>query len=121
MINILILMLAGLFHGINEGIDMHKPNPREHWWFEFYHRLYVVEALLLIWTGYIFYFGWWILPACILANRTFEAAYGYARFKTLFPDYENILGLGIYICDMYAYIWQISLWIIGIFLAIVIL
>jgi hypothetical protein len=121
MINILVLMLAGLFHGINEGMDMHKPNVREHRWFEFYHCLYVVEALLLIWTGYIFYIGWWILPTCILANRTFEIAYGYTRNKTMFPDYENILGFGIYVYDMYAHIWQASLWIIGIVMAIVIL
>ncbi len=121
MINILILMLAGLFHGINEGMDMYQPNPRDHWWFEFYHRLYIVEALLILWTGYMFFFGWWILPACILANRAFEISYGYTRYKRLFPDYENILGFGIYVYDMYARIWQFTWCIIGIVLAIVIL
>ena len=121
MTNTLILMLAGLFHGINEGMDMHQPNVRNHWWFEFYHRLYIIEALLLIWTGYIFYFGWWILPACILANRTFEMSYWYTLRKTPFPDYENILGLGIYVYDRYAHIWQGSCWVVGIVLAVVIL
>lgn len=91
--NVLVTILIGVFHGINEGMDMHIPNVRLHPWFKHYHRLWVVEALFLLWLGYKLTIGWWILPALILGNRAIEMGYGVARYGMLFPFYENFLGI----------------------------
>ena len=116
-----IVLIVGFIHGVNEGMDMHKPNVREHRWFIFYHRLYVFEALLLIWFGYRLYpigLGWWILPVSILANRAMEIGYGLARYNKPFPDYENVLGTGFVVTDKYAHLLQFGLLLLGIFLTV---
>ena len=111
--NILLALLIGFVHGVNEGMDMYKPNVRNHRWFAFYHRLWIVEALLLILFGHRLFLGWWIIPALILGNRFFEMAYGWTRYNKMFPDYENFLGSGIIIMGAPLRMLQVDLLLIG--------
>ena len=112
---IFIACMGGLAHGFNEGIDMHQPNPRNHKWYGIYHRVWVIEACLIAWFGYymIGQFGWWILPALMLANRFFEVMYGFVRFNNPLPEQENFLGLSLVMAGWRLSIVRAGLWFVG--------
>lgn len=107
--NVFIAIVAGFIHGINEGMDMHHPNVRNHRWFWLYHRLGVVEIAALLWLGHRLFIGWWLIPAAILANRFAEMGYGIARYKNPFPGYENVLGTKFVVKGKFADIFRILL------------
>lgn len=107
-------------YGIKEGISMHQPSNRVHWWYWFYHRTGLLAGAFLFLLAYDWGYAngslstdsiaLWMLPAVILGNRFYEIAYGMTRYKNPFPDYENFLGFGANTGDFFNFVgWRLRL------------
>jgi len=111
MIYLLCLAIAlwGVFRGIDEGIDMHQPSNRVHWWYRHYHMItnlrdifaFTVGAAAILSIHDILTLSglFIILSAFPLAWQIVESSYAYTRYSKIVPDYENLMGRGIYIKD----------------------
>jgi hypothetical protein len=106
----LLIALWAVFRGVDEGIDMHQPTNRVHWWYRHYHMITnlrdifaftVGAAAILAMRDILTLSGLFIILSTFpLAWQIVESSYAYTRYGNIVPDYENLMGRGIYVKDV---------------------
>ena len=104
----IMVLFYGFLRGTEQAIVMHFPNPRDHWRYEYYHRLDILKELTLILIGIRLYLMqnsitfMYIMGVSILLWEVTEFTYYYTRYRKSefdgwFPNYENFFGTGLYL------------------------
>lgn len=125
-ITFLMIIAWAIFRGIDEGIDMHQPSNRVHWWYRHYHWFPALRDIFGFAAGGAFVsvgFEWLRLANLLmlasmfpLAWQIFENAYGYTRYRRLIPDKENFFGCGTIYENKDVVILHIRRWAVFVFL-----
>jgi len=108
-----LMILCSLFRGYKEGMVMSRTGDeahtgliegiRGHKYFFMYHNISLLGDFLLLFTGITLCYIeiglsvlFLILGFLFLCWGIFEVSYSYARYESIIPPTENILGTGVY-------------------------